>query len=614
VQAITILTPLAGEGGGEFVLPDGVKQLGDYYLLSKLGRGGMGTVYRAVQTRLGKTVVVKLLPPERLGSPRALSRFRREVEAVGGLEHPNIVRALDAREENGVQFLVMEYLDGIDLGKLIWQRGPLPVADACEAVRQAALGLDYAHSRCGLVHRDIKPSNLLLTPGGVVKVLDLGLARWHRRRPEGPPPEPHDSTGDGIVGTADYMAPEQWLDSHAVDTPADVYGLGCTLFHLLTGRPPFAGIGYETQGRKMMAHAQKPVPPIRSVRPDVPEGLALFLVQMLAKRWEERLSTPGEVAAALRPFALGHDLPALLRTLPQEETPGDDKPIPAGATPIVTFGSSKHEDWLWTRKAGGPSMLALAVAACGVAAALFALGLAIWWGSSSRDFAQFEDPGNEGFVSLAGDVQDDRPAGADADRIRAFLLDSLRVEAGEMKPLGELGRGPVLINDQVVTRARFASPVYAYLLFINPDGSPHLLHPEAEPAAPTSEMEEYLTLDSEGFVSLALVATGQPLEKWDEWKPTVDAVAWKQVQSDRAWLFQGQGFAPVSREPLAFGERAPQPFADLCHLLKGRPGVVGVRAMAFAVQAKSQKRPAPEQKGLKPANSLEAPLPRTSGP
>ena len=209
--------------------------LREYQLIEKLGEGGMGTVYRARHTKLDREVAVKLLPSERLRSAQAVSRFEREMKAIGRLHHPNIVQAFDAGEVEGQYYLAMELVSGLDLSMLVDRVGPLPVADACEIVRQAALGLQHAHEH-ELVHRDIKSSNLMLTPSGDVKILDLGLARL-----QDPLSEEHEVTSTGqVMGTLDYMAPEQLGDSHAVDIRADIYSLGATLYKLLTGRAPHA--------------------------------------------------------------------------------------------------------------------------------------------------------------------------------------------------------------------------------------------------------------------------------------------------------------------------------------------------------------------------------------
>jgi serine/threonine protein kinase len=216
----------------------------DYRLVELLGEGGMGVVFRAIHTRLDKEVALKVIRGARALDPQAADRFRREMKATGKLHHPNLIRATDAGVTDGVQYLVMEYIPGVNLARLILRDGPLPLARACELVRQAALGLHHAHEH-GLVHRDVKPSNLLFGTDGIVRVLDLGLARL----PDEAPDSAHPTVGmagsgagdetltspDQQLGTRDYTAPEQLIDSHRVDRRADVYGLGCTLVYLLTG-------------------------------------------------------------------------------------------------------------------------------------------------------------------------------------------------------------------------------------------------------------------------------------------------------------------------------------------------------------------------------------------
>jgi DNA-binding response OmpR family regulator len=297
------------------VLQEGSK-LGQYQLLERVGQGGMGVVYKARHILLKRVVALKVLPAELLTDATAIARFRREMKAVGRLQHPNIVQASDARMVRGVPFLVMEFVEGLDLARLVARFGPLPVAEACALIRQAALGLQHAYEH-GLVHRDLKPASLMLTPAGQVKVLDLGLARLLDDLPAAAEQE----QADNVVGTVDYMAPEQCRTPHAVDTRADVYSLGCTLYELLAGRPPFSGPGFETVALKLLGHASAAMPSIRRLRPEVPKGLATVLRKLLAKSPARRCRTPADVAAALEPFAGGADLPALLTS--QRQTPPD---------------------------------------------------------------------------------------------------------------------------------------------------------------------------------------------------------------------------------------------------------------------------------------------------
>lgn len=278
----------------------------DYRLLKPLGSGGMGTVYQALHTKLNRVVAIKLLSPEKL-TATARARFEREMQIIGQLEHPMIVRATDAGVVDGVPFLVMELVDGIDLERLLHRCGPLSVAAACTIIRQAALGLQHAFER-GVIHRDLKPSNLMLgrapQGGWQVKILDLGLALF-----EEPALGADELTADGqLMGTVDYMAPEQGENTHAVDIRADIYSLGATLFKLLTGSPPLAD-GTRTTTLKKLAALTAIVPPdVRTLRPDVPAELAILIQRLLAKSPEQRPTRPVELAELLAPFAGAMDL------------------------------------------------------------------------------------------------------------------------------------------------------------------------------------------------------------------------------------------------------------------------------------------------------------------
>ena len=295
--------PSGPKGNSSSAMPH---MLGEYQVLEELGHGGMGRVYKALHTKLDRVVAIKVLPRGRVEDPQAIARFEREMRAVGQLAHPNIVQAYDAREIDGTPVLIMEFVHGLDLAELVRRVGPLPVAEACELVRQTALGLQRAHEH-GLVHRDIKPSNIMLALSGQpsvsghqrpavgdsaprpssvappqVKILDLGLALlkahepagegahglrgWHRRL--GSAPRRHgarrrvDRRPADRRAQANYMAPEQASNSHQVDTRADIYSLGCTLYKLLAGRPPFDERG--------LPHAAGPDPgaPLETGRAD----------------------------------------------------------------------------------------------------------------------------------------------------------------------------------------------------------------------------------------------------------------------------------------------------------------------------------------------------------
>ncbi|MFO0904449.1 MAG: protein kinase [Pirellulales bacterium] len=271
--------------------------LGNYKILATLGEGGMGVVLKAQHVRMERMVALKVLRGQATESPAAIKRFQQEVRAAARLSHPNIVTAFDADDVNGLHFLVMEYVNGENLADYLSQRGKLDVAQAVDFVMQTAKGLEYAHGE-GVVHRDIKPGNLLLDKRGVIKILDMGLASIR---------EPQDASQDQVhadvtqanqlLGTFDYMPPEQAEDPRAVDHRADIYSLGCTLYRLLTGQLPFRG---DNPLKKILAHRDQPIPSLRDLRPETPLELERVYKKMLAKKPEDRYQSMGEVLAALQ--------------------------------------------------------------------------------------------------------------------------------------------------------------------------------------------------------------------------------------------------------------------------------------------------------------------------
>lgn len=288
-------------------LPPGLRDHPRYRVTRRLGAGGMGVVYLAEHRVMERPVALKVIHPSLVGSRRAVERFRREVKAAARLAHRNIVAALDAERAEGAHFLVMEYVQGMSLDRVVASHGPLPIGHACAYIRQAAQGLQHAHER-GMSHRDVKPQNLMLTRAGLVKVLDFGLARFAADtliEASGASGEVGAPSIDGLtrtgsaLGTPAYMAPEQALDASRSDIRSDLYGLGATLFFLLTGRPPFDLPSAEALFR---AHRKEPAPPPSSVRKEVPPELDAVVLKLLAKRPEDRHATPGELAEALSPF------------------------------------------------------------------------------------------------------------------------------------------------------------------------------------------------------------------------------------------------------------------------------------------------------------------------
>jgi tRNA A-37 threonylcarbamoyl transferase component Bud32 len=279
-------------------LPPELRDHPEYDVERELGRGGMGVVYLATNKLMQRREVLKVMKQSLVDEASVAERFLREIRAGGQLRHPNIVTTYTAFHAGELMVLAMEYVEGEDLAKLIRVRGPLPVAEACSYARHGALGLQHAFER-HVVHRDIKPENLILSSKDgdrIVKILDMGLAKAVQ-----PEKVDYSLTGSGrVLGSPWYMAPEQTEDAAAVDIRADVYSLGCTLYFLLTGGPPFPAKGlYEV----LHAHRTQQAPSLCKVRPDVPAKLAAVVDRMMAKSPAKRYQTPAEVARALAPFA-----------------------------------------------------------------------------------------------------------------------------------------------------------------------------------------------------------------------------------------------------------------------------------------------------------------------
>jgi CheY-like chemotaxis protein/tRNA A-37 threonylcarbamoyl transferase component Bud32 len=268
--------------------------IGNYQVLDHLGQGGMGSVYKARHRRMRRVVAIKILSREIAKSDRFVKRFQREVEAVSRLSHPNIVMAHDADEAEVGHFLVMEFVNGRDLATEVQKRGPLPVAEAVDYILQAARAMEYAHGQ-GIIHRDIKPANLLRDVSGVVKVADLGLARFEEGVAR--PGESSALTQAGtVMGTADYMSPEQAVGAPDIDHRADVYSLGCTLHYLLLGRPPYEA---PTLMAVLLKHRDGPIPSLAAARHDVPGELDAIFRLMLEKSPADRIQTMTEVVRVL---------------------------------------------------------------------------------------------------------------------------------------------------------------------------------------------------------------------------------------------------------------------------------------------------------------------------
>ena len=315
--------------------------LRQYKILSHIGTGGMSTVYLAEHSIMQRRVAIKVLPKKKLERSIYLDRFIREAQTIASLDHPNIVRAYDIDQEDDVHYIVMEYFDGRNLQEVVAQDGVMPFEMAADYVRQAALALEYAH-QAGVVHRDVKPGNVLVNTQGLVKVLDLGLALLDEHNFDG---QLTSIQEDKILGTADYLAPEQGIDSHTVDGRADIYGLGGVLYFCLTGHPPFPT---GTIPQRLLAHQYEEPQSIFVDRPEVPDSLVRLCRKMMAKKKEERQQSAIEVVIDMQNwliengFAVDSDFPPLETLRATTETLGA-VPIPTQAERLRDLDD---EQWL----------------------------------------------------------------------------------------------------------------------------------------------------------------------------------------------------------------------------------------------------------------------------
>lgn len=274
-----------------------------YKVLEQLGEGGMGQVFLCEHRFLRRRVAVKILPPDKAQSEAAVQRFMREAQAVACLDHPNVIRAHDVGRHGPLFFMVLEYVEGVNLQNLVESHGRLAIPRVINYIAQAALGLHAAHWS-GLIHRDVKPANILLDHSGLVKILDLGLARWAAEVGE----LTRSGGGeDGLLGTADYIAPEQALDPASADWRADIYSLGAVAFFLLTGHPPYEG---GTVAQKLMRHQAAAIPSARSERPELPPTLDALIKRMMAKNPADRPQSAEEVHSSLLPWVTPVDPPS----------------------------------------------------------------------------------------------------------------------------------------------------------------------------------------------------------------------------------------------------------------------------------------------------------------
>jgi len=545
-------------------------QFGQYQIDKEIGQGGMGAVYLATHVKLGKQVALKILPKAFTKDRDRVLRFEREMRSLGRVDHPNIVRAFDAGEIEGVQYLAMEFVEGIDLQKMVKKLGPCTPELACKLIAQTTAGLQVAHA-AGLVHRDIKPSNILVTRDGMVKIVDLGLARIQTTDTD------VDATNQltlqqQMMGTPDYMAPEQWANAAEADGRADLYALGCTLYFLLSGNPPYGSKDTKSVSRKMKAHLYAPPPRLQDVCQDLPDGLVQLYERLMAKDPDRRPQSAFEVNEALN------------KIYPQSDVQNSIVPLVDLKQISQCLATESSAKALVTNRWNRPWV----IAGCG-------LGLIIALGSI---FALSNRPKPMSIPDRSISVQSPTASiGVEVIQKRSETDLQRRGIIGQQIDSAKLG-------DLVKLSVHFSEPSYCYVVALNPTNDPdwksQLLYPANSEVKP--ELKDTITLPAKGtsFIPLTdgsgqqvyvVIESSKPLPSFQEWQSKHDwSSEWKQCQRAGVWQFIN---GDLSLRPLPDQERAaivdiaPPELSGVLERLNASLGndQQKITAVAFPVQA-----------------------------
>lgn len=557
--------------------------LGAYTILDRLGAGGMGEVYRARHNHLEKLVAIKVLIHVGRQNSEAQLRFEREMRSIGRLDHPHIVRATDAGFDGGVPFLVMELLDGIDGQSLVQQHGPLPIIDALEITRQLAIALAYAHSH-GLVHRDVKPSNMMLLKDATVKLLDLGLAAIDDGVANDRLTAAHQ-----VMGTPDYLSPEQAADARQASFASDIYSLGCTLYYLLSGRPPFGDPQHNTLTKKLLAHTLEPAPSITQFRPETPPQVASLLEDMLRKAPADRPASAEEVRKRIESIGVSNDLSKyLVGSSAAVNNPRGDE----AALSTQTFFVDKTAEW----RPVSPTIRSHSTAQPGDAVsnqlrrwstsrtgliAMVGVTLLVALSCVPAFFRMLQaDKGTERFEGVEA---------AKSSWLTNLAVTQFRSEGSQLRKFQHLGEQPLLVGDDLRLSVDFSQPQYAYLVALNTDGSIQLCLPESDTESPKLQKGLELYPDASAFFTLTegagtqaflVIASSQPLPAWKEWIKSRSELKWARVPSKGMWLLQDGAFRAfdgsvgILRDRGVKSRHSPLLLAELCESIQSSaPGL-----------------------------------------
>lgn len=521
-------------------------EIGHYRILRQLGSGGMGTVYEAYHQMLHRRVALKTLVSHRLETPGTIHRFQQEMRVIGSLEHPGILGALDAGWASGTLYLATEYVDGIDLSKLVKRAGKVPAEFASEFVAQAAEALEYAHSK-GVMHRDIKPANLMVSKSAGVKVLDFGLAVIG------------DTSADErlteachMLGTPDFVSPEQAVDPRSVTAATDIYSLGCTLYYLLSGQPPFHGEGGTTPTKKMLAHVTLPPPKLSAICPELPPELCMLVEAMLEKKPDDRPKSMTEVRQTLQKIDDSKMLLAWLepfweecapQTFPQynveqETLASQDRSVSTRADYDVsesqppTIAVTNLQQKATTAKSNQiessssvplpernreTNYLWIVAALAGFSLGMLAL-FALTSSSRPSETKQQADSATtirdaDGLESASHNERasnDSQRSKVEQSQITSatslitnWTVNHFRVNQGNFYQLGQLGLQPVVEGDDLRMDFEFSESLHPYLFAVNTDSTLQLCLPEELGASQASVQELSLYYEPNAFFTLS---------------------------------------------------------------------------------------------------------------
>ncbi len=614
------------------------QQINNYRIVRRIGHGGMGDVYLAKHVKFeGKRFAIKMLRRALLGNQTSelssphRERFENEILAIGRLDHPNIADAYDAGEVDGEPYLVMEFIDGMDVQALLDDQGRLPIPESCEIIRQAAIGLQHA-SDLGFVHRDIKPSNLMVSKHGVVKVMDLGLAKLH-----------HDSTTRGVtkegtlLGTPDYISPEQWKDTREVSIRSDIYSLGCVLYCCLGGRPPFRTEQFKSLTSKMSAHLMQPPDDIGKLRSEVPKTIVEIIAKSLHKDPDARFQTPSELANALSSFCVNADLKRLVTPASGQIKDRSHTETKSFIRPFEETNTVTARQQEQTQSTGKLSLAwALGIVGLVLVLGIFWTSWSGYFGSGSNQGYSTNDGGavrnrlskmNGGKLgpgrkkSVAEDSHSKHleiPSANNKTDLKNELLKAVGIyhfrgqDKSNQRPLFQ--NGSVQEDDDLWIEADFPEPRYLFLFAINPNGVVQLCYPEGDPEprslvqedpvysmiypsdAQTSDGQSFPFTDGTGQQAFIFVESFEPLPSFDNWQISVGTsdqeMAAAIADCRGCWVWESNELAPIVLEDKVRGKprrtNAAKRFEEFCRKLCTPK--VQIRGITFPVHS-AEKNP-----------------------